>query len=327
MAEKQKPVAINHVGLHASDPQHSVTWFQGLFGFPVVARQGHTAILRIGDGPQYMAVHGKPDKNPGYTHFGFSIDDFNAEELTANLRELGLTPSHFPGPMQFTVRNRGSELGGAPEGTPEVFIGDPDGIIVQVQDTKYCGGSGPLGDVGYATPEPAPTEGIIRTIECNHCTLGVSDGAKSLEFYQEIFDMPVDTYQGPTPILRVGSGNASLVLFDLNVPEAKGVKPCIDHVCFAVESFDVDRIEKALGEYGLEVLGQAFRSTGPLQTYYTARMPDRGGDPHGTNELYFTDPDGTVVQLQDVRYAGGCGSLGEIRGTGVKHPFESMDDA
>lgn len=321
MAEKQKPVAINHVGLHASDPQYSVTWFQGLFGFPVVARQGDTAILRIGDGPQYMAVHGTPDKNPGYTHFGFSIDDFNAEEFTANLRELGLTPSHFPGPMQFTLRNRGSERGGAPEGTPEVFIGDPDGIIVQVQDTKYCGGSGPLGDVGYATPEPAPTEGLVRTIECNHCTLGVSDGAKSLEFYQEIFDMPVDTYQGPTPILRVGSGNASLVLFDLNVPEAKGVKPCIDHVCFAVESFDVDRIEKALGEYGLEVLGQAFRSTGPLQTYYTARMPDRGGDPHGTKELYFTEPDGTVMQLQDVRYAGGCGSLGEIRGTGVKRPF------
>ena len=44
-------------------------------------------------------------------------------------------------------------------------------------------------------------------------------------------------------------------------------------------------------------------------------------DPQGTKELYFTDPDGTVVQLQDVRYAGGCGSLGEIRGTGVKHPF------
>ena len=81
------------------------------------------------------------------------------------------------------------------------------------------------------------------------------------------------------------------------------------------------RIEKALGEYGLEVLGQAFRSTGPLQTYYTARMPDRGGDPQGTNELYFTDPDGTVIQLQDVRYAGGCGCWGEIRGTGVKHPF------
>ena len=325
MSQEPKPtpvVSINHIGIHASDPSHSLRWFQGIFGFPVVARQGDTTILRIGQGPEYLAIHGKPDKNPGYTHFGFSIDGFNVDEFAANLREIGLAPSAFPGPMQFTIRNRGTERGGAPEGTPEIFIGDPDGIIVQVQDARYCGGGGPLGDVGYANPEPPPKEGIFRAIEINHCTLVVSDGAKSLEFYQKIFELPVDTYQGPTPILRVGSGNASIVLFDRNSePEAKELKPYFDHVCFAVENFDVDRIEKALGEYGLQVLGEAFRSTGPLQTYYTARMPDRGGDPEGTNELYLTDPDGTVIQLQDARYAGGCGHLGEIRGTGVKHPF------
>jgi hypothetical protein len=30
-----------------------------------------------------------------------------------------------------------------------------------------------------------------------------------------------------------------------------------------------------------------------------------------TKELYFTDPDGVRVQLQDVRYIGGTGVLGD----------------
>lgn len=35
-----------------------------------------------------------------------------------------------------------------------------------------------------------------------------------------------------------------------------------------------------------------------------------GGAPGGTPELYFTDPDGLLIQLQDVSYCGGGGFLG-----------------
>ncbi len=41
------------------------------------------------------------------------------------------------------------------------------------------------------------------------------------------------------------------------------------------------------------------------------RMPDRGGAVAGTPELYFTDPDGILIQLQDVSYCGGSGYLGD----------------
>ena len=34
----------------------------------------------------------------------------------------------------------------------------------------------------------------------------------------------------------------------------------------------------------------------------------------GTPELYFTDPDGILIQLQDVSYWGGSGYLGEVCG-------------
>ena len=51
---------------------------------------------------------------------------------------------------------------------------------------------------------------------------------------------------------------------------------------------------------------------GPLRHYISMRMENRGGAKEGTPELYFTDPDGIVVQLQDVRYCGGAGGLGDV---------------
>jgi hypothetical protein len=47
-------------------------------------------------------------------------------------------------------------------------------------------------------------------------------------------------------------------------------------------------------------------------SYVSLRMPARGGAPGGTPELYFTDPDGLLMQLQDVRYCGGGGYLGDV---------------
>ena len=48
----------------------------------------------------------------------------------------------------------------------------------------------------------------------------------------------------------------------------------------------------------------------PMVHYVTMRMENRGGAPGGTPELYFTDPDGIAIQLQDVSYCGGGGYLG-----------------
>ena len=51
------------------------------------------------------------------------------------------------GPLKMRVRMRGPEAGGAREGTPELYFSDPDGVVIQLQDPRYCGGAGPLGNV------------------------------------------------------------------------------------------------------------------------------------------------------------------------------------
>ena len=48
--------------------------------------------------------------------------------------------------MRYYVSMRGENRGGAPNGTPELYFTDPDGLLGQLQDVKYCGGGGYLGD-------------------------------------------------------------------------------------------------------------------------------------------------------------------------------------
>ena len=31
--------------------------------------------------------------------------------------------------------------------TPEILVDAPDGVRLQLQDVRYCGGTGPLGDI------------------------------------------------------------------------------------------------------------------------------------------------------------------------------------
>ena len=304
--------AINHMTLSVSDPARSLEWYQGLFGMPIAARQASTVILRVGAGPQFLAIGGGASANPGISHLCLSVDNFDADRVVGILGEHGISASQTSGPMEVRIRMRGAEFGGAPEGTPELYFGDPDGVVVQLQDTTYCGGAGLLGEACLDTPEPAPSAGGLAVRDYNHFTIFVTDQQRSIALYQRLFGMPVDTYQGALPVLRVGSGNQFLALAGAGGgPQG----PIIHHACLTVDDFDVDRILSVLEDFGVTPRGDAAGPVGPLQSYVTMRMPDRGGAPGGTPELYFTDPDGILIQLQDARYCGGNGYLGEECGT------------
>ena len=78
----------------------------------------------------------------------------------------------------------------------------------------------------------------------------------------------------------------------------------------SLDNFVPETVTKALTDYGLK---PGPRSNGALVTYISLRMENRGGAPiKGTPELYFTDPDGLAIQLQDTKYCGGGGYLGDV---------------
>ena len=300
----------NHMTLTVTDIGRSREFYQGLFGMTIAARQARTLILRVGEGPQFIALGGgRPDVTPHINHVCLTVDAFDDDRLVAILGEHGVAPTDVPGqnaPERVRVRMRGAEFGGAPEGTPELYMGDPDGVVVQLQDTTYCGGEGRLGEL-CPSPEPAPGDGVIAVRDINHFTLFVSDQARSIAFYQRLFGMPSTRSQGAMPLLSVGSGRQFLAL-------APGPAPArIHHACLTMEDFQHEEVMATLEGFGIRPRPEGAQGpVGPLTSYVTMRMPDRDGAPEGTPELYFTDPDGILLQLQDVRYCGGGGYLGDV---------------
>lgn len=143
---------------------------------------------------------------------------------------------------------------------------------------------GALTASALAAPAAGAAEPEVGTVsQLNHVTAYVQSVPKSVEFYQRLFGMPVLTPQEPGFNLRAGAGFLGLY-------PAQGRPTGIDHVCFGLEKFDADAVLKKLAAAGV---------SGSIRL--------RGE----TKELYFTDADGVRVQLQDVRYRGGIGPLGD----------------
>jgi catechol 2,3-dioxygenase-like lactoylglutathione lyase family enzyme len=173
--------------------------------------------------------------------------------------------------------------GGAPEGTPEIYVGDPDGTVVQIQDPSYCGGSGVLGNV-CSRLEPSPVTGLFKTRDLSHFTIRSADAQRANAFYQGLFGLSIRAYQGPTPALAVGAG-VQFVMFTGGAAgrgAAPARPPAIDHVCLGIDDFDVDRILKTLEGYGIKPRGSAAGPAGPMTSYVSMRMENRGGAPGGT---------------------------------------------
>jgi catechol 2,3-dioxygenase-like lactoylglutathione lyase family enzyme len=106
----------------------------------------------------------------------------------------------------------------------------------------------------------------FRAAEWNHLALRVTDVARSRDFYQNLFGMPVLSQSGSSCFLGVGK-QGFLALF-------RGEHPGLDHYCIAIENFDAGTVFEELERQGLK--------------------PRR---PPGTDRVYFRDPDGLVVQV------------------------------
>ena len=306
--------SFNHVSLTVSSLQRSIDFYQGLFGFPLQSRQGtETAALRIGTGPQHIGLSTNPSsgvRTPRIDHMCLGIDGFSVDRLLKHLADHGIPRSEQRGPMVVAVRIRGAAFGGDEAGTPEVYLGDPDGVLVQLQDANYCAGSGPLGTV-CASPVRSPKKGLIQARAFSHCTVHSSDPERTTAFYKRLFGMGIQSYQGPIPTLAIGPGVEFLVN---NIPSnaAQSQPGTINHFCLSVERFDANRLIKTLEGFGIKPRENETGPVPPMRHYIKTRREDQGGAKEGTPELYFTDPDGILVQLQDVSYCGGSGALGNV---------------
>jgi len=108
-------------------------------------------VMGLGGGVQFFMFAGGAGRTTGINHVCMSMDNFNPEIVIKNLESYGIKPrgnaQATPGPLVHYINLRMENRGGAKDGTPELYFTDPDGLVIQIQDTKYCGGAGKLGEV------------------------------------------------------------------------------------------------------------------------------------------------------------------------------------
>jgi catechol 2,3-dioxygenase-like lactoylglutathione lyase family enzyme len=359
---------LSQLTLTVSDVKRSLDFYQGLFGMPIQARQGSTVLLRIGAGPKFLELRpAAAGERPSISAFGFAVERFDVDRALKLLAQHNVTAADAsadrPAALQWLVRSRKADLGGSADGTRDLFVADPSGVVFQMHDVTYCGGSGALGATCRA-PEPSPKPGVMSMTDMSHFTINASD-PRTVPFYLELFGFQPQSYQAATPAWGVGDG-VHFLMFTGNAggptrgggpvggptapraggpaaPRAGGAavnapggggqgrpggappgrpggagggrgfgpaRAGIDHACMGMKNFDPARVTQQLVDYGLKK--QEGQGRDPLVTYISLRMPNRGGAEGGTPELYFTDPDGLAIQLQDETYCGGGGFLGEV---------------
>jgi catechol 2,3-dioxygenase-like lactoylglutathione lyase family enzyme len=316
--------AINYFTLNVSDMKHSIDFYQGLFGMPIQARWGESVLMRIGNGPQFMLLNPAGSNPPSMVpRLGLTVENFNADRIVAMLEKHGIAkadasaPGLTGGALKSRVTNRGN--------TPELFVGDPDNFVLQIQDKTYAGGTGPLG--ATVRVEASPKKGLIALADMSHFTINCSNGNTTQDFYKNVFGAPVRSRQAATPAMGIGPAPSVMFLMFIGggggrgrggaaapaaAPDPAAARASVNHISMSMAGFVPNAVMKTLADYGISERTTGAGNPGPLKSYITLRMPDRGGAEGGTPELYFTDPDGLLLQLQDTKYCGGGGFLGDV---------------
>lgn len=314
LAQGPQAVAVRKIhcfDIRVSDVARSVAFYQDLFGAPVQARQGERVCLRVGDGPHFFSVSPlAPGQQPGYSHIGLSVADFDVERVRNQLASHGIRPGAAP-----TANESGLDIASrswvVTRGvTQELYFADAEGLVYQLTSETYCGGGGRLGDQCQSV-EAAPGPGLFQLVDYSHFTNFVGGRDRANNFYTTAFGKTYQAYQGPTsPVIGVGDGIQFLMYTGGNSAAPPTEAAEIHHTCFTMNNFSVDRILAQLTDYGLSAREDQSDNS-PLQHWVSMRMPNRGGAEGGTPEVYFSDPDGIRIQLQDPGYCGGTGYLGD----------------
>jgi catechol 2,3-dioxygenase-like lactoylglutathione lyase family enzyme len=134
---------------------------------------------------------------------------------------------------------------------------------------------------GAGASVSAQTAPVAQGKTLNHISIAVTDVQKSADFYSKLLGLKV--------VSRPGNGGINLGLSDGFLGLYKLPNPGTPHhFCIGVDNYDPDKIAERLQSMGLK----ASVDRNPANR-------TSGGD-----QLYFTDPDGTRVQLSANGYQG-----------------------
>jgi catechol 2,3-dioxygenase-like lactoylglutathione lyase family enzyme len=154
--------------------------------------------------------------------------------------------------------------------------------------------------------------------------LRVSDVEASVDFYQRIFGAAILSRQGEAVCLQIGPGPR---FFSIRHVES-GEQPGISHIGLSVENFSVSNAQTQLAHFGIFETSEPSGGSGHLEHalgyWQTVRLPNSGGEPSGTRELFFQDVEGITYQLGPDDHCGGRGALGNVCDASESSPYPGL---
>lgn len=125
-------VAFDHTALHVADLGRSIAFYERIFGLHEIPAPGDPTSIRwlsLGGDDQLHFIHYEGDV-PATTkalHFALVVSDLDA--LVAHVEAEGVPYSDWPGAAS-TLSVRG-------DGIRQIYVQDPDGYWIEVNDARY----------------------------------------------------------------------------------------------------------------------------------------------------------------------------------------------
>ncbi len=134
--------------------------------------------------------------------------------------------------------------------------------------------------VAAVAPVAAQSQ-VAQGASLNHASIAVTDVERSADFYAKVLGLKVVSRPGNGGI-NMGLGTSFLGLYKLPNPGS------VNHICIGVDDYDPQAIAARLKAEGI-----------------TARVDNNPKNrTSGGDQLYFSDPDGTHLQLSANGYQG-----------------------
>jgi len=86
-----KAAKIDHVSIQVTDLPRAVAFYQKMFGLSIVSEDKPNEIVRLGVGRALVSLHHKSPTGI-VDHFAISVEKFNQESVTQQLKGLGVNP-------------------------------------------------------------------------------------------------------------------------------------------------------------------------------------------------------------------------------------------
>ena len=130
-AQAQGPVGLNHIALYVVDLQKSADFYKNALLLPELPepfKDGKHVWLRIGPHSQLHIIQGnKAQEHDINTHLAFSVKDL--PKFMAHLDKLSIRYGSWKSePGKTTPR---------PDGVQQIYLQDPDGFWLEVNNDKF----------------------------------------------------------------------------------------------------------------------------------------------------------------------------------------------